>query len=226
MENPSRIHNVVPMVIEQSGRMERAFDIYSMLLRERLVILGTPISDEVANVVIAQLLYLEREDPDKDIQLYINSPGGSGTDGLAIYDTMQSIRPDIQTICLGMAASAASFLLAAGTKGKRYCLPNSTVMLHQPWQQGGGREQAIDLEIRAKEIVRQRAVMNRILADHTGQPLERIERDTDRDFWLSAPAAKEYGIVDEVLPPRNSRLAALAAGDIATPGTNGKSRDR
>jgi len=185
------------MVIENTGRIERAFDIYSLLLRERIIFLGTPIDDQVANLVIAQMLYLAREDPDKDIQLYINAPGGVITSGLAIYDTMQLVQPDVSTICIGMAASMASVLLAGGAPGKRFALPNSTVLLHQPY--GGVTGQAVDVEIQAREIIRLRNVINRIFVKHTGQPEERIVRDTDRNFWMAADQAKEYGIVDEIL---------------------------
>lgn len=191
------VSNIVPMVIENTGRVERAFDIYSLLLKERIVFLGTPIDDNVANLIIAQLLYLDREDPDKDINLYIHSPGGIITSGLAIYDTMQLIRPDVSTICVGMAASMATILLAAGTKGKRYALPNSTVHMHQPL--GGVQGQAVDMEIQAKEILRLRSVINNILVKHTGQDEERIIRDTDRNFYMNAEQAAQYGIIDEIL---------------------------
>ena len=191
------ISNIVPFVIETSPRGERAYDIYSLLLRERIIFLGTPINDQVANVVVAQLLYLEREDPDKDINLYVHCPGGLISAGLAIYDTMQLIRPSISTICVGLAASMGTVLLAAGTKGKRYALPNSTVHLHQPL--GGAQGQAADIAIAAQEILRIQARINDILAKHTGQPLERIKHDTDRDFYLSAEQAVEYGLVDEIL---------------------------
>ncbi len=189
--------NIVPMVIENTGRMERAFDIYSLLLKERIIFLGTPIDDNVANLIIAQLLYLDREDPDKDINLYIHSPGGVITAGLAIYDTMQLIRPDVSTICVGMAASMATILLASGQKGKRYALPNSTVHMHQPL--GGVQGQAVDMEIQAKEILRLRTVINNILVNHTGQDEERIIRDTDRNFYMNAEQAVQYGIIDEIL---------------------------
>ncbi len=189
--------NLVPMVIENTGRAERAFDIYSLLLKERIVFLGTPIDDNVANLIIAQLLYLAREDPDKDISLYIHSPGGIITAGLAIYDTMQLIRPDVSTICVGMAASMATILLSAGTKGKRYALPNSTIHMHQPL--GGVQGQAVDMEIQAKEILRLRKVINDILVKHTGQDEERIIRDTDRNFYMSAEQAVQYGVIDEIL---------------------------
>jgi ATP-dependent Clp protease protease subunit len=185
------------MVIETSGRGERAFDIYSLLLRERIIFLGMPIDDNVANVIIAQLLFLDREDPERDINLYVHSPGGIITAGLAIYDAMQMVRPDISTVCVGMAASMGTVLLAAGTKGKRYALPNATVHIHQPM--GGIQGQAVDMEIQAREILRLRNVINEILARHTGQALERIARDTDRDFYMTAQQALEYGIVDQVL---------------------------
>lgn len=188
---------LVPMVVEQSGRGERAYDIYSRLLKERLVFLVGPVNDVTANLIVAQLLFLESENPDKDIYLYINSPGGSVTAGMAIYDTMQFIKPHVSTLCIGQAASMGSFLLAAGEKGKRYCLPNSRVMIHQPL--GGFQGQASDIEIHAREILSIRSRLNEMLAKHTGQPLERIERDTDRDNFMSATAAVEYGIVDKVL---------------------------
>ena len=185
------------MVVESGARGERAFDIYSMLLRERIVILGTPINDQVANIIIAQLLYLEREDPDKDISLYINCPGGIIAAGLAIYDTMQLIRPDVSTICVGMAASMGTILLCAGAKGKRYALPNTTIHLHQA--AGGAQGQAADIEIAAREIMRLQDLIRGILVKHTGQELEKITHDTDRDFYLNPEQAVEYGIVDEVL---------------------------
>jgi ATP-dependent Clp protease protease subunit len=185
------------MVIESSARGERAFDIYSLLLRERIVFLGTAIGDQVANLVIAQLLYLEREDPDKDISLYIHCPGGIISAGLAIYDTMQLVRCDISTICVGIAASMGTVLLCAGTKGKRYALPNSTIHMHQPM--GGAQGQAADIEIAAREIIRLQQKLRSILAQHTGQPIEKITKDTDRDFYLSAEDAVEYGLVDEIL---------------------------
>ncbi len=189
--------NVIPMVIESGARGERAFDIYSLLLRERIIILGTPINDQVANVVVAQLLYLEREDPDKDISLYINCPGGIIASGLAIYDTMQLIRPEVSTICVGMAASMGTILLCAGAKGKRYALPNSTIHLHQAF--GGAQGQAADVEIAAREIMRMQELIRGILVKHTGQPMEKIVHDTDRDFYLNPEQATEYGIVDEIL---------------------------
>ena len=193
---------LVPIVIEQSGRGERAYDIYSRLLRERVVFLVGPVNDQSANLVIAQLLFLESENPDKDISLYINSPGGSVSAGLAIYDTMQFIKPDVSTLCVGMAASMGAFLLAAGAKGKRFTLPNSRVMIHQPL--GGVQGQASDIEIHAREILALRDKLNKILAERTGQSLETIARDTDRDNFLSAEDALEYGIVDKVLTHRES----------------------
>lgn len=189
--------NVIPMVIESGTRGERAFDIYSLLLRERIVMLGMPINDQVANVIIAQLLYLEREDPDKDISLYIHCPGGVISAGLAIYDTMQLIRCDVSTICVGLAASMGTILLSAGTAGKRYALPNSTIHMHQAF--GGAQGQAADIEIAAREIMRIQDIIRNILAKHTGQSLEKITHDTDRDFYLSPEQAVEYGIVDEIL---------------------------
>ena len=189
--------SLIPIVIEQTSRGERSYDIYSRLLKERIIMLGTPIDDHVANLIVAQLLHLEGEDPEKDISIYINSPGGSIDAGLAIYDTMQYIKPDVRTICVGLAASMGSLLLAAGTKGKRMILPNARVMIHQPI--GGAQGQATDIEIQAKEILRLRKKLNEIYVEHTGQSLEKIARDVDRDFWLDAEAAKEYGIVDEVL---------------------------
>lgn len=187
----------VPMVIEQTNRGERAYDIYSRLLKDRIIFLGSPINDAVANSVIAQLLFLAAEDPQKDIYLYINSPGGSITAGMAIYDTMQYVKPDVSTICVGLAASMGAFLLAAGTKGKRYALPNSEVMIHQPL--GGAEGQASDIEIRARRILKMRDKLNQILSERTGQPLERIEKDTDRDYFMSAEESKEYGIIDAVI---------------------------
>ncbi|MDQ3932135.1 MAG: ATP-dependent Clp protease proteolytic subunit [Actinomycetota bacterium] len=187
-------------MIEQTNRGERSFDIYSRLLKERIVFLGTPIMDEISNLVMAQLLHLESEDPEKDIHLYINSPGGSITALFAIYDTMEYIRPDVTTICMGQAASAAAVLLAAGTKGKRFALPHSRVLLHQP--HGGTEGQAVDIEIQAREILRMRDLLNEILAEKTGQPVERIAKDTDRDFVLDAEEAKAYGILDEVIASR------------------------
>ncbi|MFN8535096.1 MAG: ATP-dependent Clp protease proteolytic subunit [Dehalococcoidia bacterium] len=189
--------NIIPMVIEQSQRGERAFDIYSLLLKERIIFLGTPINDQVANLIIAQLLYLDREDPDRDIQLYIHSPGGVITAGLAIYDTMQLIKADVSTICVGMAASMGTVLLAAGKKGKRYALPNATVHMHQAL--GGAQGQAADIRIAAREIDRLQSKILNILSRHTGQPIEKIERDADRDYYLPAEEAVVYGLVDEIL---------------------------
>jgi ATP-dependent Clp protease protease subunit len=188
---------MVPMVIEQSGRGERAYDIYSRLLKERVVFLVGPVNDVTANLIVAQLLFLESENPDKDVYFYINSPGGSVSAGMAIYDTMQFIKPDVSTLCIGQAASMGAFLLAAGAKGKRFCLPNSRVMIHQPM--GGFQGQASDIEIHAREILTLRAKLNEILAKHTGQPIDRIEKDTDRDNFLSAEQSVDYGLVDTVL---------------------------
>jgi ATP-dependent Clp protease, protease subunit len=192
---------LIPMVIEQSSRGERAYDIYSRLLKDRIIFLGTPIHDEVANLLIAQLLFLESEDPDKDINFYINSPGGVVTAGMAIYDTMQYIKSDITTVCIGQAASMGAVLLAAGTHGKRYSLPNSRILIHQPM--GGFQGQASDIAIQAKEILRMRETLNKILAFHTGRNLEQIQGDTDRDFFMSGSEAKEYGIVDHVISNRD-----------------------
>lgn len=191
------IHNAVPMVVEQSGRGERAFDIYSRLLRERIIFLGTPVMDEVADSIVAQLLFLDAEDPEKDVQLYINSPGGSVTAGMAIYDTMQQIRPDVVTICFGLAASMGAFLLAGGAPGKRMSLPNSRIMIHQP--SGGAQGQSADIEIQAREILYLKKRLNEMLAGHTGQDLARIEADTERDFFMSAEEAKNYGLIDQVV---------------------------
>lgn len=189
--------SIVPIVIEQTGRTERVYDIYSRLLKDRIIFIGTEINDHVANVVIAQLLFLQTEDPDKDIHIYINSPGGMVSSGLAIYDTMQYVKPDIATYCIGQASSMACILLAAGTKGKRFALPHSRVMIHQPI--GGFYGQATDVEIHAKEILKMKDLLNNILAKHTEQPVERIQKDTERDFFMSAEEAKQYGIVDEVI---------------------------
>ncbi|MGH9398235.1 MAG: ATP-dependent Clp endopeptidase proteolytic subunit ClpP [Terriglobia bacterium] len=189
---------LVPMVVEQTNRGERAYDIYSRLLRDNIIFIGTPIDDNVANLVTAQLLFLEAEDPEKDVQLYINSPGGSVTAGLAIYDTMQFIRPSVATICIGQAASAAALLLAAGTHGKRYALPNSRVLIHQP-SMGGLSGQATDIDIHAREILRMRSNLNEIMAKHTHQSMEKIEHDVERDFWMNADQAHEYGMVDEII---------------------------
>lgn len=192
--------NLVPIVIEQTGRGERAYDIYSRLLRDRIVLLGTPITDDVANLVVAQLLFLESEDPERDIYVYINSPGGSVTAGLAIYDTMQYVKPEICTICIGQAASMAAWLLAAGSKGKRFALPHARIMIHQPL--GGVQGQAADIDIQAREILRLREQMNNILVKHTGQSLKKVEKDTDRDLFMTGKQAVEYGIVDEVIVSR------------------------
>ena len=191
---------MVPMVIEQSGRGERAYDIYSRLLRERIVFLVGPVNDQSANLVVAQLLFLESENPDKDIYLYINSPGGSVSAGMSIYDTMQFIKPHVSTLCIGLAASIGAFLLAAGEKGKRLSLPNSKIMIHQPL--GGAQGQATDIEIHAREILKTREQLNRILAERTGQPLEKIQSDTERDYFMSADEAKNYGLVDQVVANR------------------------
>ena len=191
---------MVPIVIEQSGRGERAYDIYSRLLRERVVFLVGPVNDQTANLVVAQLLFLESENPDKDISLYINSPGGSVSAGMSIFDTMQFIKPDVSTLCMGLAASMGAFLLAAGAKGKRFALPNSRIMIHQPL--GGAQGQATDIEIHAREILRTREQLNRILAERTGQPLEKIQADTERDFFMSAHESKTYGLIDQVLDKR------------------------
>ena len=191
---------LVPMVIEQTGRGERAYDIYSRLLKDRIVFIGTPIDDTIANLIIAQILFLQMEDPDKDINIYIHSPGGSVTAGLAIYDTMQFVKCDVSTYCVGQAASMGALLLAAGTKGKRYSLPHSRVMIHQPW--GGTQGTASDIHIQATEILKLKSQLNKILAKHTGQPLERIEKDTDRDYFMSSDEAKNYGIVDDVITTR------------------------
>ncbi len=199
---------LVPTVVEQTPRGERAFDIYSRLLKDRIVFLGTPIDDGVANIIMAQLLHLEGEDPEKDINLYINSPGGSTYALMAIYDTMQFIKPDVATYCMGLAASAAAVLLAGGTKGKRFALPHSRIMVHQPHVSGVGG-QATDIEIHAKEILKTREEINEILADHTGRPLEVVQNDTDRDFWLSATEAVDYGAIDAVLKGR--QLEAVSA---------------
>lgn len=193
--------NIVPMVVEQSGVGERAFDIFSRLLRERIVFLGTPIDDAVANSIVAQLLFLDSEDAEKDIQIYINSPGGSVTAGMAIYDTIQQIRPDVVTICFGLAASMGAFLLAAGTAGKRMSLADSRIMIHQPL--GGAQGQAIDIEIQAREILYHKSKLNQLLSKHTGQPLERIEADTERDFFMSAEEAKNYRLIDQVISRQN-----------------------
>jgi len=192
--------NLVPIVVEQTGRGERAYDIFSRLLKDRIMFLGSAVTDDVANLITAQLLFLEAEDPEKDVHFYINSPGGSVTAGLAIYDTMQYIRPDVSTLCLGQAASMAAWLLAAGAKGKRFALPHARIMVHQPL--GGAQGQATDIDIQAKEILRLREQMNHILTKHTGQNLKRVERDTDRDLFLTSKQAQEYGIIDDVVASR------------------------
>lgn len=209
LERPDRFSDIIPMVVESSSRGERAFDIYSLLLRERIIFLGTAISDPVANLVMAQLLYLEREDPEKDINLYVNSPGGVISSGLAIYDTMQLIRPDVSTICVGMAASMATVLLSSGAPGKRYALPNATVHMHQAM--GGAQGQAADIEIAAREILRLQDKIRTIISEHTSQSYEKIARDTDRDYYLSADQAKEYGLVDEVLSRQPTETATASA---------------
>jgi len=204
------LNYLVPTVIEQTNRGERAFDIYSRLLKERIIFLGTPIDDTVSNLMIAQLLHLESEDPDKDISIYINSPGGEITGLFAIYDTMQYIKPDVSTICVGQAASAAAVLLAAGAHGKRYALPHARILIHQP--HGGASGQAVDIEIQAKEIIRMRELLDELLAHHTGQTVEKVGHDTDRDFIMSAPEAAAYGLVDEVISNRELAQVAAAAG--------------
>ncbi|MEY3216447.1 MAG: ATP-dependent Clp protease proteolytic subunit precursor [Pseudomonadota bacterium] len=198
---PAQALGMVPMVIEQSGRGERAYDIYSRLLKERVIFLVGEVNDHMANLIVAQLLFLESENPEKDISLYINSPGGSVSAGMAIYDTMNFIKPDVSTLCNGMAASMGAFLLSSGAKGKRFSLPNSKIMIHQPL--GGARGQATEIEIAAREIVKTRAHLNRILSENTGQPLEKIELDTERDYYLSATESKEYGLIDEVISKRS-----------------------
>ena len=208
MSEPIRNY-LVPTVIEQTNRGERAFDIYSRLLKERIIFLGTPIDDTVANLMMAQLLHLESEDPDKDISIYINSPGGEITGLFAIYDTMQYIKPDVQTICIGQAASAAAVLLASGAPGKRFILPHARVLIHQP--HGGASGQAVDIEIQAREITRMRELLDEILAFHTGQPVDRVKKDTDRDFIMSAADAADYGLVDEVIT--NRELAAVPSAE-------------
>jgi len=202
---------LVPVVVEQTNRGERSFDIYSRLLKDRIVFLGTPIDDAAANLIMAQLLHLESEDPEKDISLYINSPGGDMASGLAIYDTMQYVKPDLTTTCMGQAASFAAVLLLSGAKGKRYALPHSRVLLHQPY--GGAEGQAIDIEIQAKEMLRQRTLVEEIIAEHTGQPVEKVHHDTDRDFIMTPERAKDYGVIDEVITSRKvqAKLASLGA---------------
>lgn len=201
------LNNNLPMVVEQSGIGERAFDIYSRLLRERIIFLGTAIDDKVADSVVAQLLYLEAEDPEKDIQIYINSPGGSVYAGMAIYDTMQQIQPDVATICYGIAASMGAFLLSGGAKGKRMALPSTRIMIHQPL--GGAQGQAVDIEIQAKEILYIKKKLNELIADHTGQPFERISADTERDFYMSSAEAQEYGLIDRVIENPKSSLTTI-----------------
>ncbi|MGB3495343.1 MAG: ATP-dependent Clp endopeptidase proteolytic subunit ClpP [Elainellaceae cyanobacterium] len=207
------INGILPTVVEQSGRGERAFDIYSRLLRERIVFLGTQVTDDVADSIVAQLLYLDAEDPEKDVQLYINSPGGSVTAGMAIYDTMQQIRPNVMTICYGLAASMGAFLLSGGEQGKRLSLPSSRIMIHQPL--GGAQGQAVDIEIQAREILYLKRRLNELLAQHTGQSLEKIETDTDRDFFMSAEEAKAYGLIDQVIHKQSQPDAgeAVVAGN-------------
>ena len=192
-----RYQTLIPMVVEQTGRAERAYDIYSRLLKDRIVFIGTPIDDNIANLIIAQLLFLQMEDSDKDINVYINSPGGHVTSGLAVYDTMQFVKPDVNTYCIGQAASMGALLLAGGTKGKRYALPNARIMIHQPW--GGTQGTASDIHIQAKEILRIRERINKLLAEHTGQSLEKVEKDTDRDYFMTADEAMKYGLVDTVI---------------------------
>lgn len=201
----SMYNQLVPIVVEQTGRGERAYDIFSRLLKERIVFIGTPINDEISSLIIAQLIFLEAEDPDKDINLYINCPGGSLSAGLAIYDTIQYIRPDVSTICIGMAASMAAILLAGGTKGKRTSLPNARIMIHQPW--GGTQGTASDIRIQAEEIMKIKKRINEILAHHTGQPIEQIEKDSDRDYYMAPDEAKTYGLIDNILTkkPREPR---------------------
>lgn len=206
--NETRALNLVPMVVEQSSRGERAYDIYSRLLKERVIFIVGPIDDQIANLVVAQLLFLESDNPDKDINLYINSPGGVVTSGMAIYDTMQFIKPDVSTMCIGQAASMGAVLLAAGTAGKRFCLPHSRVMIHQPL--GGFQGQATDIDIHAKEILKTREELNRLLAEHTGQPVENIARDTDRDNFMDPQQALEYGLIDQIL---NKRSGDAIKGD-------------
>ncbi|MEM9117515.1 MAG: ATP-dependent Clp endopeptidase proteolytic subunit ClpP [Cyanobacteria bacterium P01_D01_bin.6] len=203
------MRNILPMVVEQSGRGERAFDIYSRLLRERIIFLGTPVDDKIADAIVAQLLFLDAEEPEKDVQIYINSPGGSVTAGMAIYDTMQQIRPDVVTICFGLAASMGAFLLCGGAPGKRLSLPSARIMIHQPL--GGAQGQAVDIEIQAKEILYHKQRLNELIAHHSGQPLERIEADTERDFYMSAEEAKKYGLIDQVLEQDSLSIATTAA---------------
>ncbi len=209
---------LIPIVIEQSGRGERAYDIYSRLLKERIIFLGTPVTDEVANLIIAQILFLESEDPDKDIHFYINTPGGLVTAGLAIYDTMQYVKPPISTLCIGQASSMGAVLLAAGTPGKRFALPHSRILIHQPM--GGFQGAASDIEIHAREILRMREELNEILSRHTGQPMDRIREDTDRDFFMTGEQAREYGIVDEVIT-RKPKVLETGSKQAEVPDTRG-----
>jgi ATP-dependent Clp protease protease subunit len=204
---------LVPYVIESTPRGERGYDIYSRLLKERIVFLGGPIDEDIANLVIAQLIYLEGDDPDKDIQLYVNSPGGDMIASLAIYDTMQYVRPDVATTCVGLAASGGALVLAGGAKGKRFALPFSRIMIHQPW--GGAQGQAVDIDIQAREVIRMRQLMNEIISRHTGQPLERVERDTDRNLWMSSDEAKNYGIIDEIIRSRKHELVKIGGEKVA-----------
>ena len=206
------IHNnlLIPMVVEQTGRGERSYDIYSRLLKERVIFLVGPVNDASANLVVAQMLFLEAENPDQDIHLYINSPGGSVTAGMSVYDTMNFIKPDVSTLCLGQAASMGAFLLSAGAKGKRFALPNSRIMIHQPLISGGLGGQASDIEIHARELIKIKQKLNEFLAKHTGQPLEKIERDTDRDNFMSAEAAQEYGLIDQVIATREDAAKAAS----------------
>src|SRR6195256_6258418 len=212
MSQPQRPSSyLVPMVVENTGRGERAFDIYSRLLKDRIVFIGTPIDDQVANLVVAQLLFLQSEDPEKEIALYINSPGGQVTAGLAIYDTMQYIRPPVSTICIGMAYSMAAVLLAGGAHGKRFALPHANILIHQPW--GGMQGQASDIQIHAKEILRTREVLNGILAKHTGQPVERVQQDTERDFFMTPDKAKAYGLIDDIIQGTDQGPVGVGAGE-------------
>ena len=203
-------NTLIPTVIEQSGRGERAFDIYSRLLKERIIFLVGPVTDHTANLVVAQMLFLESENPDKDIFFYIDSPGGSVTAGMSVFDTMNFIKPDVSTLCLGQAASMGAFLLSAGAKGKRFALPNSRIMIHQPLISGGLGGQASDIEIHARELIKLKQKLNELLAKHTGQPLEKVERDTDRDNFMSSEAAKEYGLIDEVIATRADAFKAIS----------------
>ena len=203
-------NTLIPTVIEQSGRGERAFDIYSRLLKERIIFLVGPVTDHTANLVVAQMLFLESENPDKDIFFYIDSPGGSVTAGMSVFDTMNFIKPDVSTLCLGQAASMGAFLLSAGAKGKRFALPNSRIMIHQPLIRGGLGGQASDIEIHARELIKLKQKLNELLAKHTGQPLEKVERDTDRDNFMSSEAAKEYGLIDEVIATRADAFKAMS----------------